>query len=171
MSTTQGFNSRHQKNYQKTVTLSQLTNSNDDSFLPPPNVKSRPCTICRQKGHGQGRCPYITKFGTTPLEKNNEAVRQRLQKNLSILTTYELQRRHPEENRTILTELPAVREIKGFVIHKRFLGNGALYNPYTPENICLECTVLHQHGIEHPSFTTPFLPHLDEFNEALPRHT
>jgi hypothetical protein len=152
---TQGreFNSRHQRSYRKTVALSQLTNSNDDSFLPPPNVKSRSCRICKQKGHGQGKCPYITKFGTTPLEKNNESVRQKLQKNLSILTTYELQMRQPDDSRTILTELPALKDIKGLVIHRRFLGNRSLYNPYTPENICLECTVLHLLGIEHPSFT------------------
>jgi hypothetical protein len=152
-SNTREFNSRTRKRHRQNVSLSQVSNSNDDVFLPAPNVKSRSCTICRMKGHGQGRCPYITKFGTTPLEKNNEAVRQRLQKNLSILTTYELQRRQVGDTRTILTELPSLKEIKGLVIHKRFLGNGSLYNPYTPENICLECTVLHLHGVEHPSFT------------------
>jgi hypothetical protein len=61
--------------------------------------------------------------------------------------------RHPDDSRTILTKLPALKEIKGLVIHIRFLGNRALYNPYTPDNICLECTVLHLHGIEHPSFS------------------
>ena len=152
-SNSRGFNSRHQKNYRKTVTLSQMSNSNDDTFLPPPNVKSRSCTICRQKGHGQGRCPFITKFGTTPLEKGNESARQRLSKNLSIMTTYELEMRCSEDVRPILKELPALKEIKGLVIHKRILGNTALYNPYTPENICLECTVLHLNGVEHPSYT------------------
>ena len=152
-SNSRGFNSRHQKNYRKTVTLSQMSNSNDDSFLAAPRVKSRACTICRQKGHGQGKCPYITKFGVTPLEKGNESVRQRLSKNLSIMTTYELEMKSVDDTQTVLTELPALNEIKGLVIHKRFLGNVALYNPHTPENICLECTILHLHGVEHPSYT------------------
>ena len=69
------------------------------------------------------------------------------------MTTYAIEMRQTGDHRTVLTELPAMKEIKGLVIHKRILGNTALCNPYTPENICLECTVLHGLGEEHPSYT------------------
>ncbi len=147
------YNSRNRKKHRKHVSLSQVSNSNDDSHLPPPNTKGRSCLVCRQKGHGKGRCPLITKYGIKPLEKNNESVRQRLSGNLSSITKFQLDNRPTGDDRTILTELPAMKEIKGLVIHWRHLINEALFNPLLPENICLECTILHEQGREHPSFT------------------
>jgi hypothetical protein len=147
------YNSRHKKKYRKHVTLSQVTNSNDDRFLPAPNAKSRSCTVCRQKGHGRGKCPLITKYGVSPFAEKGMASRHRLSKNLANISKYELEFRPTGDDRTILTELPAMREIKGLVIHRRYLANRALLNPYTTENICLECTLLHIEGVEHPSYT------------------
>jgi hypothetical protein len=147
------YNSRNQKKHRKNVSMSQVSNSNDDSHLAPPNTKSRSCLVCRQKGHGKGRCPLITKYGIKPLEKNNESVRQRLSRNLSSITKFQLDNRPMGDARTIMTELPAMKEIKGLVIHRRFLMNHSLFNPLSPENICLECTILHEQGREHPSFT------------------
>jgi hypothetical protein len=57
------------------------------------------------------------------------------------------------DDRTIMMESPAMKEIKGLVIHQRFLINHSLFNPLLPENICLECTILHEQEREHPSFT------------------
>jgi hypothetical protein len=86
------YNSRTHKKHRKHVSLSQvLKNSNDDTFLPPPNVKGRSCTVCRQKGHGKGKCPLITKYGVTPIDQEHDQVLQRLSKNLKIsITKFEL---------------------------------------------------------------------------------
>jgi hypothetical protein len=51
------YNSRNQKKHRKHVSLSEMSNSNDDSHLPPPNTKGQSCLVCRQKGHGIDRCP------------------------------------------------------------------------------------------------------------------
>ena len=50
-------------------------------------------------------------------------------------------------------ELPALSEIKGIVIHCRFLVNSNLLTVNIPENICLECTILSEQGLEHPKYT------------------
>jgi hypothetical protein len=39
------------------------------------------------------------------------------------------------------------------VIHRWYLINQTLFNPLSPEIICLECTILHEQGWEHSSFT------------------
>ncbi len=50
--------------------------------------------------------------------------------------------------------MPGVREIKALIIHCQYLINQSLLNPMTSENICLECTILHEQGLEHPSYTS-----------------
>jgi hypothetical protein len=46
-----------------------------------------------------------------------------------------------------------LREVKGLVIHHRFLINSKLLNPDSSENLSLKCTILHELGLEHPSYT------------------
>jgi hypothetical protein len=145
--------SRTTRRHRKGVNLSQVSNSNDDSHLPPPKSMTRSCTICRQKGHGQGRCPRITMYGVSALEKGNEEVRQTLSQGLSSITRFALHNRQDDDSRRVLTELPALTEIKALVIHSRFLITSNLVNQFTPENICLECTILHGEGTEHPGYT------------------
>jgi hypothetical protein len=110
--------SRNKKKHRKNIVCSQVINSNDDRHMPPPNSKGRSCLICRQKGHGKGRCPLITKFGTTPLEKDNMPVCHRLSRNLSSISKFQLESRVADDARTVFTELPGVREIKALIIHR-----------------------------------------------------
>jgi hypothetical protein len=149
------FHSRTRKKHRKGVAYSQVSNSNDDMCLPPPNSKTRSCRVCRQDGHGQGNCPLITKFGVTPLESKNMVVRYRLSRNLSNVSKYQIEPRPVNDPRSVLTDFPGKKSkiVKALVIHRRFLINQFLVNPLTPENICLECTILHEHGIEHPGYT------------------
>jgi hypothetical protein len=109
--------------------------------------------ICCQKGHGQGRCPRITMCGASALEKGNEDVRQKLSQGLSSIARFALHNRKDDDDRTVMTQLPALNEIKALVIHSRHLIASNLVNQFTPENTCLECTVLHGEGTEHPSYT------------------
>ncbi len=51
------------------------------------------------------------------------------------------------------TELQAKKALKVLVIHWRHRINKALCNPLSPENMGLECTILHEQGQEHHSFT------------------
>ncbi len=120
------YNSRNREKHRNHFALSQVDNSNVDSQLPAQKTKGRSCLVCRQKGHGKGRCPLITKYGIKPLEKNNESVRQRLSRNLSSITKFQLDNRPTGDDRTILTKLPAMKEIKGLVIHWRHLINNCL---------------------------------------------
>jgi hypothetical protein len=98
------YNLWNPKEHRKHVSLSQVSNSNDDSHMPPKNTKGRSCLVCRQKGHGKCRCPLITKYGIKPVEKNNESVRQRLSLNLSVITKFQLDNRPTGDDRTILTK-------------------------------------------------------------------
>jgi hypothetical protein len=53
-----------------------------------------------------------------------------------------------------MTQLPALNEFfKALVIHSRCLIASNLVNQFTPGNTCLECTILHGEGTEHPSYT------------------
>ena len=145
--------SRTKKRYRAGVNLSQVSNSNDDAHLPPPKSMTRSCLICRLKGHGQGKCPRITMYGVSALEKGNEDVRQKLSQGLSSITRFPLHNRPDDDVRNVLSELPALNEIKALVIHSRYLITRNVVNQFTPENICLECTILHGEGTEHPSYT------------------
>jgi hypothetical protein len=145
------FFSRTKTRHRAGVTLSQASNSNDDAHLPPPKSMARSCLICRQKGHGQGRCPRITMHGVSALEKGNEDVRQKLSQGSSSITRFALHNRKDDDDSTVMTQLPALNEIKALVIHSRCLIASNLANQFTPENTCLECTVLHGEGTEHPS--------------------
>jgi hypothetical protein len=71
------------------VTASQVVDSNNDFHLPPVNVGTRSCGLCRNKGHGRQNCPLVTKYGAVPLENNNVQIRKRLSRNLSVLSKYE----------------------------------------------------------------------------------
>ena len=133
--------------------MSQVSNSNDDAHLPPPRSMTRSCIICKQKGHGQGKCPRITMYGVSALEKGNEEVRHRFSQGLSSVSRFALHSRMDDDVRTVLTELPALKEIKALVIHSRYLITSNLVNRFTTENICLECTILHHEGREHPRYT------------------
>jgi len=92
-------------------------------------------------------------YGVSALEKGNEEVRQTLSQGLSSITRFALHNRQDDDSRRVLTELPALTEIKALVIHSRFLITSNLVNQFTPENICLECTILHGEGTEHPGYT------------------
>ena len=135
------------------MTASQVLDSNDDFHLPPANVRTRACGLCRNKGHGRQNCPLVTMYGAVPLAKNNVAIHERLSQNLSLIPKYEIHHRPLNDERTIFTELPALKEVKGLVIHRRYLINSSLFNPRSSENLSLECTVLHSQGLEHPSYT------------------
>jgi hypothetical protein len=76
-----------------------------------------------------------------------------LSQGLSSLTRFALHNRQDDDQRQVMTELPALNEIKALVIHSRYLITSNLINQFTPENICLECTILHEEGTEHPSYT------------------
>ncbi len=147
------YHSRHRRKHRKAVTASQVVDSNDDFHLPPANVRTRACGLCRNKGHGRQNCPLVTMYGAVPLEKNNVQIRERLSRNLSIISKYEINHRPVNDERSIFTELPALKEVKGLVIHRRYLINSSLFNPRSSENLSLECTVLHSQGLEHPSYT------------------
>ena len=135
------------------MNLSQVSNSNDDAFLNAANTQTRACAICRQKKHGQGSCPRLTKFGAEPLKKGNEQVRLSLSTGIADITRYSLVNRNPQDNRNIFKEMPAASEIKAVVLHQRYLITGVLYNNYTSDNICIETTILSKEGLEHPSYT------------------
>jgi hypothetical protein len=147
------FNTRHCRKHKRHVSMSQVMALNDDIHLPPAIVRTRSCTVCRNKGHGVQNCPMVTKYGDVPLQKNNQLIRERLGKNLSVLSKYATNHQPVNDERTVFTELPALKEVKGLVIHKRFLINSSLFNPDTEENLALECTVIHLEGKEHPSYT------------------
>jgi hypothetical protein len=87
------------------------------------------------------------------LEKNNVQIREKLSHNLSIVSKYEINHRPVNDERSIVTELPALREVKGLVIHHPYLINSSLFNPQSAENWSLECTIIHSQGLEHPNYT------------------
>jgi len=147
------FHSRKKPKHRKNVNLSQVSNSNDDTFLNAANTQTRCCSICRQKKHGRGNCPRLTKFGSVPLQKGNEQVRLTLSTGIADISRYSLVSRRPDDNRNIFKEMPALNEIKAIVLHQRFLITGLLYNNYTSDNICIETTILSHEGLEHPSYT------------------
>jgi hypothetical protein len=112
------FHSRNRWKNRKDVTAFQeVLESNDDVHLPPANVRTPACGPCRNKGQGRQNCPLVTKYGAVPLEKNNVQIHERLSQNLSIISTYEINHRPVNDERSIFTELPALKEVKGLVIH------------------------------------------------------
>jgi hypothetical protein len=147
------FNSRNKKSHRRNVACSQVSNSNDDQHLPPPRLLERSCLICRQKGHQVSSCERITRFGVPMLPKNNEKVRNRLSCNLSNVSRYALEKRPDTDSRMVFQELPALSEIKGLVLHRRYLVNSKLLEVNIPENICLECTIITELGSDHPNYT------------------
>ncbi len=76
-----------------------------------------------------------------------------LSQGLSSLTRFALHNRQDDDQRQVMTELPALGEIKALVIHSHYLIPSNLVIQYTLENICLECTILHDEGTEHPGYT------------------
>jgi hypothetical protein len=53
----------------------------------------------------------------------------------------------------VFHQLPALSEIRGVVIHRRYMVNSNLVQVEISENICLECTILTEHGVEHERYT------------------
>ena len=70
---------RARKFQRKGYASSQLSQEedDDDDHLPPPNARTKSCSLCKQDGHSCGHCPKIIKF-RTPLPRNDEKVRQDL---------------------------------------------------------------------------------------------
>jgi hypothetical protein len=95
----------------------------------------------------------VTKYSCVPLQKNNRHIRERFAKNICIMSKYATSHRPVNDQRTVFTELPALREVRALVFHQRFLINSSLFNPDTEENLAIECTVIHEEGKEHPSYT------------------
>ena len=55
------------------------------------------------------------------------------------------------ENRLLMKSFPA--GVQAIIIHKRYLIDNSLILPNLPENFCLECTILHNGGVEHEMYT------------------
>jgi hypothetical protein len=147
------YHSRNKKTHRKGVRQSQIDGSTDSVFLPPATIRTRACTMCQNKGHGRLKCPLVTKYGAVPLQLNNEEIRARLGRNLALISKFQTEHRPLNDERVIFGELPASKEVKGLVIHKRYLIDSTLFNAESAENLAVECTILHDFGQEHPSYT------------------
>ena len=109
--------------------------------------------MCQNKGHGRLKCPLVTKYGTVPLQLNNEEIRARLGRNLALISKFQTEHRPLNDERIIFGELPSSKEVKGIVIHKRYLIDSARFNSESAENLAVECTILHEYGEAHRSYT------------------
>ena len=130
-----------------------MEGSTKDVFLPPANIRTQGCTMCQNKGHGQLKCPLVTKYGAVPLQLNNEEIRARLGRNLALISKFQTEHRPLNDERIIFGELSSSKEVKGLVSHKRYLIDSERFNAESAENLAVECTILHKHGLEHHSYT------------------
>jgi hypothetical protein len=84
----------------------------------------------------------------------NEPSWQQLAFGLFSLTQYALLSQQEDDDQNSFTKLPAFKEeIKVLMIHCRYLNTENLVNKLTPENICMDCTILHNEGTLHPTYT------------------
>ena len=120
--------------------------STDADHLTARGVRTRACTLCRQKKHGKFKCPILLAYGNVPIPKNDVSARQTFAINLSQKNKFIAHKKGRTDRRQVLKSMPM--KIAALIIHKRFLIKSNLADPMVPENYCLECTVLKDGGIE-----------------------
>ena len=69
--------------------------STDADYLTARGVRTRACTLCRQKKYGKFKCPILLAYGNVPIANNDVHARQAFAMNLS-QKTYLLFIRRPE---------------------------------------------------------------------------
>ena len=94
----------------------------------------------------------MTHYGGIPLAKNNVKVRQQLQSDLYQMNTVAISKRDDNDKRIIMKSFSRAK-VPGLIIHKRLLVDNTLVEPLTPNNLCIECTILLPGGEEDPNFT------------------
>ena len=128
------------------TSLSQDMCSTDADHLTARGVRTRACTLCRQKKHGKFKCPKLLAYGNVPIPKNDVSARQTFAMNLSQKSMFVAHKKPRTDRRQVLKSMPV--KIAALIIHKRFLIKSNLADPMVPDNYCLECTVLKDGGLE-----------------------
>ncbi len=128
------------------TSLSQGIYSTDADHLTTRLVRTRACTLCRQKKHGKFKCPKLLVYVNDPIPKNDVSARQTLAMNLSQKSTFVAHKKTRTDRRQVLKSMPV--KIAALIIHKRFLIKSNLADTMVPDNYCLECTFLKDGGIE-----------------------
>jgi hypothetical protein len=101
--------------------------------------------------HTIRHCPSLEPYSGTPLPKNDTKARSDLAIYLSQPNLYATAPRQTETGGLVLKSLPT--GIQALVIHRRLLVDNCLLIPNVPNNFCLECTVIHDGGVEHERYT------------------
>ena len=126
----------------------------DSHVLPPSRVTSKSCSLCRKQGHQFNSCPVFNRYKNPPLARGAREIRESLCRDIYLSSRYATHTRpHEEEEQkdNVFVTLP--KQIDGLVIHRRLLIDNTVVNLDSPENYCLECTVLHNGGEEHQMYT------------------
>jgi len=136
----------------ETEPISQNSRQSDVEHLSGRRTKTRTCELCRQKGHGQFKCPSALQYGASTLAKNDLDVRQILATNMSQRFGFKTLIRMEDDDRQVMKSMPCIK-IPALIIHKRYLIDNNLVDTNVPENLCVECTFLQVGGEENKLFT------------------
>ena len=134
-----------------TLSVYHDTGAGDIDHLTARSIRTRSCTLCRQKKHGKFQCPILLAYGNAPIPKNDLHGRQTLSMNLSQKHIYSVHKKSKDDKREVMKSMPM--SIPALIIHRRLLIKDDLANPLVPENFCLECTFLKDSGDEDERYT------------------
>ena len=129
---------------------SKLYPTNEANILPPPKSRKRSCGFCHKGGHIQKTCPSLLCYAKPPLPQNDRTIREVLIQDMAHPDKYTTHIRLPNDTRNIVKSFPVGAE--GVVVHRRYMATQNIVQRNSPENLCLECTVL-KGGGENELFT------------------
>jgi hypothetical protein len=131
---------------------SKSVTENDPTFMEPLSntaKRTKTCRLCFQQGHQVTHCPSLDPYLGIPLPKDDREARSELAVNMSQPNTYTSS---PLAQQTqVYKSLPT--GVQALIIHKRVLIDSTLLNSIVPSNFCFLCTVLHEGGTEHETYT------------------
>ena len=102
------------------------------------------CGLCGDTGHHKYMCKRLfNDFGDYPLPNKRQELRDNL--SLSIMSNISLPGTHIykrtiDDTRFVKNEFP--KRVRALVIHQKLVINPYLMGTCTPENLCIECTLV-----------------------------
>ena len=121
------------------------------SMTPLVNTGKRhkTCSLCYQQGHTVRHCPSIEHYKGLPLAKDDRESRSEL--SMSLAQPYLFTTRARTSTDKPKKSLPT--GVQALIIHQRQFIEMTIPNNTSPDNFCLECTILHNGGMEHEQYT------------------